>query len=72
MKKPIPLVDAYSYMVAKRPVISINQIFLFQLAKLEITLGEGSSVLYHKDWNFFEFNTIKNVGNIEFRESIGM
>jgi hypothetical protein len=58
-------------MVSKRPLLSINPIFLFQLAKLELTLNEGCSVLFHKDWDFFEFNTIRNMG-LDYREAMGM
>ena len=57
-RKGIALADAYDYVCSMRPVTSLNFHFLNQLAKLELAMGEGCSVLYHKDWQFFEFNNI--------------
>jgi protein-tyrosine phosphatase len=58
--KGISLADAYDYVCARRPTTSLNQGFLQQLAKLELSLGNGCSVLYHADWQFFEFNNMKS------------
>lgn len=58
-RKGIALADAYDYVCSMRPVTSLNFHFLNQLAKLELAMGEGCSVLYHKDWQFFEFNNMK-------------
>ena len=55
----IALADAYDYMRSRRPVTQLNFHFLFELAKLELSLGHGCSVYYHKEWRFFEFNNIK-------------
>ena len=57
--RKVPLSDAYAYMRAIRPVVALNDHFLFQLAQLELKQGYGCSVLYHKDWSFYEFNMIK-------------
>ncbi len=70
----IALADAYDYMRARRPITQLNFHFLFELAKLELEMGHGCSVLYHKEWRFFEFNNIK--ADIDpkqdFRESKGL
>jgi predicted protein tyrosine phosphatase len=58
-RKGIALADAYDFVCSMRPVTSINYHFLNQLAKLELSLGDGCSVLYHRDWQFFEFNNMK-------------
>lgn len=59
VKRGISLADAYNYMRARRPVTQLNFHFMFELAKLELSMGRGCSVLYHKEWRFFEFNNIK-------------
>jgi len=56
----ISLNDAYAYVKARRPLIQINDHFLFQLAELEIAQGHGSSVTNHKDFMFYEFNRIRS------------
>lgn len=58
-KKGIALADAYDYVCSMRPVTTLNFHFLKQLAQLELSMGEGCSVLYHRDWQFFEFNNMK-------------
>jgi len=57
--RKIPLKDAYSYVCNRRPLVGINNHFLFQLAELELAQGLGSSVTNHKDWMFYEFNRIR-------------
>ena len=73
-KRGIALADAYDYMRARRPVTQLNFHFMFELAKLELSMGEGCSVLYHKEWRFFEFNNIKADidPKTDFRESKGL
>mmetsp|Transcript_80800 Transcript_80800/g.158644 ORF Transcript_80800/g.158644 Transcript_80800/m.158644 type:complete len:428 (+) Transcript_80800:159-1442(+) len=67
----IPLVDAYNYIMVLRPLVMPNQHFLFELAKFECELGEGSSVMYHKEWRFYEFNVFRAEGFPE-RRSLGL
>mmetsp|Transcript_26755 Transcript_26755/g.29162 ORF Transcript_26755/g.29162 Transcript_26755/m.29162 type:complete len:367 (+) Transcript_26755:74-1174(+) len=43
-EKRIPLVDAYNYITSLRSFVRPNNRFLFQLAMLEVQLGEGCSV----------------------------
>lgn len=57
--KKIPLVDAYNYITAIRPLVAPNSHFLFQLAMLEVQCTESCSVYYHKAWRFYEFNTFR-------------
>ena len=59
--RKISLADAYTYVRARRPITQLNSHFLFQLAQLELAQepSNGCSVLFHKDWHFYEFNTIK-------------
>jgi len=57
--RKISLNDAYAYVQSRRPIVMINVGFLFQLALLELKQERGCSVLYHKDWRFYEFNMIK-------------
>eukprot|EP01038_Epipyxis_sp_PR26KG_P014618 gene14618-19631_t len=52
----IPLVDAYNYLTVLRPLVAPNNHFKFLLAKHEIDKLGGSSVFFHKDWRFYEFN----------------
>lgn len=58
----VPLVDAYRFVQALRPVVKPNTHFLFQLAMLEVQLSQECSVYYHPDWRFFEFNTFRAEG----------
>jgi len=43
-----------------RPIVAINSHFLYHLAVLEMKQGQGCSVLFHRDWMFYEFNMIKH------------
>lgn len=70
-KRECALVDCYRYILARRPITNINSHFLFQLAELELSLGKGSSVLYHKDWRFYEFNSLRSSTDIPYREAKG-
>ena len=56
------LIDAFKYLHALRPTLSINPTFLGALGKLELTLGQGSSVLFDKHWRFYEFNLLRADG----------
>ena len=69
--KKIPLVDAYKYLCAVRPVVMPNKHFLFQLAMLEAQVGEGCSVYFHPEWRFYEFNTFRAEG-VDARPAIGI
>ena len=57
--RKISLADAYHYVQARRPIVMITDHFMFQLAQLELKQEQGCSVLFHKDWRFYEFNMIK-------------
>jgi protein-tyrosine phosphatase len=59
-ERKVSLRDAYAYVASRRPIIGINDHFLFQLAELEIAQGAGCSVTNHKDWMFYEFNRIRS------------
>jgi len=54
--KRIALGDAFDYLVACRPPVYPNEGFLFQLAKLEVHLGFGTSVRRHKEFSSYEYN----------------
>ena len=58
-EREISLADAYTYVRARRPIVSITDHFMFQLAQLELAQDQGCSVLYHKDWKFYEFNMMR-------------
>jgi len=58
--RKISLYDAYEYLRAVRPIVAMNTHFLYHLAVLEMKQGQGCSVLFHKDWMFYEFNMIKH------------
>lgn len=68
--KGIPLVDAYNYVRAIRPLTDPNQTFLLQLAQYEASVTEGISVYYHRDWRFYKFNLLRADG-IPASSSIG-
>ena len=59
-ERKIALRDAHDYLLSIRPIIAINDHFLFQLAELELEQGEGSSVTHTKTWMFYEFNRIRS------------
>ncbi len=65
------LVDIYRFILARRPILNMNKKFLFNLAQLELTLGLGSSVLFQKEWRFYEFNLLRADG-LEERTSKGL
>jgi protein-tyrosine phosphatase len=67
----LSLADAFDYIRVRRPSILPNRVFLTQLAELEIEQGEGCSVLFHRDWSYYEFNVIKST-KPDFRESAGV
>jgi hypothetical protein len=71
VEKKIPLVDAYNYVTTLRSFVRPNNRFLFQLAMLEVQMGEGCSVYYHKDWRFYEFNLFRAEA-VPPRDSIGL
>eukprot|EP00602_Paraphysomonas_sp_CaronLab_P005556 CAMPEP_0185023836 /NCGR_PEP_ID=MMETSP1103-20130426/6459_1 /TAXON_ID=36769 /ORGANISM="Paraphysomonas bandaiensis, Strain Caron Lab Isolate" /LENGTH=360 /DNA_ID=CAMNT_0027556599 /DNA_START=141 /DNA_END=1220 /DNA_ORIENTATION=+ len=48
--RKISLLDAYVYLQAVRTSVSPNPHFLFQLGRLEVDEGLGSSVLFHHAW----------------------
>ena len=52
----------------------MNNKFLLDLAYWESTVGgEGSSVLHHQDWQFYDYNILKaNPLFEEYRQSIGV
>lgn len=54
--KRISLGDAYEYVVACRPKVYPNEGFLYQLAKLEVHLGFGTSVRHHKEFSSYDYN----------------
>jgi len=67
----IPLVDAFEYVRALRPLANPNNRFLLQLALLEAELGEGVSVYFSKHWRFFEFNIFRAQG-LDTRARLGL
>lgn len=69
--KNISLCDAYNYITAMRPLVKPNQHFLFQLAMLEVQMGFGCSVYFHRDWRFYEFNVFR-AEQIRTRRTIGV
>ena len=70
-EKGISLADAFNYMRARRVQVRPNRKFLYNLAQLEIEQGEGSSVVHHADWKFYEYNLIKGAG-LDYREPEGV
>lgn len=69
--KKIPLVDAYNLVYTLRPLMQPNRKFLFQLAMLEVQLGLGCSVYYHREWRFYEFNVFR-AEQVPDRPSLGL
>ena len=67
----LTLADAYNYVKARRGQVLITRTFLTQLAQLEIDVSGACSVLFHTDWNYYEFNLIKG-SKPDFREAKGM
>ena len=49
----------------------ITSIYIGSL-ELELAQGEGSSVLYHPEWNFYDFNLLKMRESLEYREPQGV
>ena len=70
--KHVTLLDAYELVVSQRPRCNINRKFLLDLAEWELLQGEGSSVMYHKDWMFYEFNSRKGDKDVFYRQSYGV
>lgn len=60
IEKRLPLLDAYAFLTALRPVVQPNTHFLFQLAMLEVKVCGSCSVLFHHHWRFYEFNTFRS------------
>jgi len=58
--RKISLIDTYEYLRAVRPIVAMNTHFLYHLAVLEMKQGMGCSILFHKDWLFYEFNMMKH------------
>jgi len=72
-EKNITLKDSFDFLMSVRPKCNMNNKFRLDLAKWEALLGEGSSVLHHREWKFFEFNTLKaDAMYCEYREPIGV
>ena len=72
MERPkVCLVDIYRFIQARRPILNMNKKFLFNLAQLELTLGLGSSVLFQKEWRFYDFNLLRADG-LEDRRGKGL
>mmetsp|Transcript_40402 Transcript_40402/g.41220 ORF Transcript_40402/g.41220 Transcript_40402/m.41220 type:complete len:430 (-) Transcript_40402:59-1348(-) len=72
-EKSLSLSDAYDFVSERRPVINVNDHFLFQLAELEVKQGLGSSVLDRKDVfrSIIELNLLKTPDQI-IRPPIGL
>lgn len=71
-KRGITLCDAFNYLQSRRTQVRPNRSFLYALAELELAQGEGSSVLYHPEWNFYDFNLLKMRESLEYREPQGV
>jgi protein-tyrosine phosphatase len=56
----VKLVDAYNYIMARRPLVMINDHFLAQLAKLEYEQGWGTSVFWNDEWRIYEYNMMRS------------
>ena len=59
VERGVCLNDALAYVQSRRPLMQINEHFLFQLAQLELSLGLGSSVTNHREFTFYEFNMMR-------------
>jgi len=66
----IALSDAYDFVVSLRPRVNINRKFLLDLSRWELQHHGHSSVMYHKDWQFYEYNMMKGDA-IEHAEPVG-
>ena len=72
VRNEITLCDAFNYLRSRRMSVRPNRAFLFNLAELEIAQGQGSSVLHHEEWRFYEFNLLKGSPESKWREPQGV
>lgn len=59
VERGVCLRDALSYVQSRRPLVQVNEHFLYQLAQLELAQGKGSSVTNHREFLFYEFNMLR-------------
>jgi protein-tyrosine phosphatase len=62
------LIDAYLYVQHLRPIIDINENFLYHLALLEMNAHNVTSVAFHKTWKFYAYTQLKSGADPEWDE----
>ena len=54
------LIDVYLFCKHLRPIIDINDNFLYHLALLEMNTHSVTSVAFHKTWKFYKYTQLKS------------